>query len=754
MFNGHALVSSSTTLGHQSALPVLATEKDALVLDHQVHTSVHLASKLVRSGGGDVRLVKHGHLEKAYDLIQELSKKNRRVWFACDGVYSMFGDLAPISFLYELLDIAPNVFLYVDDAHGMSWAGEHGRGKFSMHMPMHDRLVLATSLNKAFSAAGGCIVFPSADWRRSVETCGGPQMFSGPIQPPMVGAALASAKLHLSDEIYEHQALLQKRVAFTNETIKKLSLPLLVENDSPIFFIRMGAPKVSMLVAEKMLADGYFVNISVYPSVPMKRSGLRLAITALHSEEEIEGALRSLARCATEVMEEHGVTRNDLDNLFATALPRVEKVLDEDSTVGKKNNEKVVPLSSSVKTGLELDVPSNEELDVELDFFHATSILDVDEDLWNRTLGVVGACNWETMRSYERVFSGQELPENNWDFHYVVMKHEGKPICVTMFTCLLSKDDMLSREEISKAVESKRNSKDDPYFLTSKALMMGTMCSEGNHLFLDRTGPWRAALMKLIAFAERASNDADADRIIFRDLPGSDPQMDAFFVSHGFLKVPMLPSQYVDVDWEEEDGFLDKLDAKKRWHARRYTISLAHMYEVDAFGPMHENDRDLSDDQIKHLYQLYRNVAQTKFRLNVFPLPYKLFVELLHNPSWETVVLRLKPSHGGPEDHTPVAFFVSHIQDGHYTPFVCGLDYNFVENQGAYRQVLYQIVKRAKVLQMDVVHFGMDAEFLKRRLSARPVELCSYVQVNDHYNGIVLNDIISEVGLRDKQKAS
>ena len=260
--------------------------------------------------------------------------------------------------------------------------------------------------------------------------------------------------------------------------------------------------------------------------------------------------------------------------------------------------------------------------------------------------------------------------------------------------------------------------------------------------------------MKLIAFAERASNDADADRIIFRDLPGSDPQMDAFFVSHGFLKVPMLPSQYVDVDWEEEDGFLDKLDAKKRWHARRYTISLAHMYEVDAFGPMHENDRDLSDDQIKHLYQLYRNVAQTKFRLNVFPLPYKLFVELLHNPSWETVVLRLKPSHGGPEDHTPVAFFVSHIQDGHYTPFVCGLDYNFVENQGAYRQVLYQIVKRAKVLQMDVVHFGMDAEFLKRRLSARPVELCSYVQVNDHYNGIVLNDIISEVGLRDKQKAS
>src|SRR5262249_44808548 len=51
MFEGHVLVAPTTTLGHAAAFDALMTEKDAIVLDHQVHASVHMAANIARTRG-------------------------------------------------------------------------------------------------------------------------------------------------------------------------------------------------------------------------------------------------------------------------------------------------------------------------------------------------------------------------------------------------------------------------------------------------------------------------------------------------------------------------------------------------------------------------------------------------------------------------------------------------------------------------------------------------------------------------------
>ena len=117
IFGGHALVTSSTTLGHQVAIPVLVTERDAIVMDHQVHYSVQMAANLARQNGATVEIVRHSQLERATEVVARLARTHRTVWFATDGVFSMYGDLAPLHLLKEILDVAPNVRLYVDDAH-------------------------------------------------------------------------------------------------------------------------------------------------------------------------------------------------------------------------------------------------------------------------------------------------------------------------------------------------------------------------------------------------------------------------------------------------------------------------------------------------------------------------------------------------------------------------------------------------------------------------------------------------------------
>ena len=65
-------------------------------------------------------------------------------------------------------------------------------------------------------------------------------IFSGPIQPPMLGSAIASAKLHLSEPIETYQNELAELIDYTNQKIVEFNLPQVEINNSPIFFIPVG----------------------------------------------------------------------------------------------------------------------------------------------------------------------------------------------------------------------------------------------------------------------------------------------------------------------------------------------------------------------------------------------------------------------------------------------------------------------------------------------------------------------------------
>ena len=123
IFDGFALVTPSTTLGHLSALPVLIAEEDAAILDHQVHHTVQLATGQLRLQGTHVELVRHGRFDLLEQRISELKASHRHVWYLADSVYSMYGDFAPLKALGWLLARHEQLHLYIDDAHGMSWRG-------------------------------------------------------------------------------------------------------------------------------------------------------------------------------------------------------------------------------------------------------------------------------------------------------------------------------------------------------------------------------------------------------------------------------------------------------------------------------------------------------------------------------------------------------------------------------------------------------------------------------------------------------
>ena len=296
MFNQPIVIAPSTTLGHMSNIPVLVGDNDAVILDSHVHESVQTVVQLLKTRNITFEFVRHNRMDNLEDRIKALSETHTKVWYMADGVYSMYGDFPPVKELVELMKKYEQFYLYVDDSHGMSWAGKNGTGYFMSQLDSYpEKLFLAVSINKAFAAAGGVLVYPDEDSMRKVRHCGKTMIFSGPIQPPMLGAAIASAKIHLSKEITTLQNNLRKRVDFFNKTARELELPLIVETNSPISFIGVGKPDVGYNMVRRMMNLGFYFNLSVFPSVSYKNTGLRIPVNNHHTFEDIENLLKAIA---------------------------------------------------------------------------------------------------------------------------------------------------------------------------------------------------------------------------------------------------------------------------------------------------------------------------------------------------------------------------------------------------------------------------------------------------------------------------
>lgn len=288
-----SLLVPSTSLGHQAALPLLVGRDDLVLVDVQAHASLHIAANLLKAQG--IRVLTVGH-----NAPEQIARKMRAssapaIWYLFDGIYSMIGDLAPFEALDRLLAEDERLHLYADDAHAAGWCGARGQGMALQHWPDHPRVLVALSLNKSFACAGGCLALGDAEQAEAVRAFGPAMTFSGPVQPPMLGAIVASARFHLSDALAARQAVLRERIGRFNAGAEALGLPLACGAETPMRYIRIGDVSRTGTVAMALQAAGIYVATVAPPAVGAKDVGLRMTLTTHHDEADIDRLLASLA---------------------------------------------------------------------------------------------------------------------------------------------------------------------------------------------------------------------------------------------------------------------------------------------------------------------------------------------------------------------------------------------------------------------------------------------------------------------------
>lgn len=295
------IVASTTTTAHLAALPSLVGSGDAVLVDNNAHASVHLATRVLASEGIPVLPVKHNDLGDLEATLREQSDRHRHIWYLADGVYSMVGDVAPVSGLQALLERFSNLYIYIDDAHGFGWKGLHGSGWVLSQMAWHPRLVLSFSLAKSWGSGGAVLAFGDEEMADRVLTVGGTLTFSGPLHPGELGASVAIADIHLSQEHAERQAEFLRQIDLVRDSLIAANLPVASLDQTPLWLVTVGTFGRALELCRRMKERGFFTNLAAFPAVPLSQSGIRFTNTLYHSDDQILDLVGNLSELVPEI---------------------------------------------------------------------------------------------------------------------------------------------------------------------------------------------------------------------------------------------------------------------------------------------------------------------------------------------------------------------------------------------------------------------------------------------------------------------
>lgn len=703
MFKKPVIVTASTTLGHLSALPIVIGENDAVILDLQVHSSVQLSTQILKTKKIATYIIPHNCMESLEAKIKSLQNKHQKIWYLADGVYSMYGDTAPLQQIEHLLNTYKQFHLYIDDAHGMGWIGKNGIGYVRSQIQHHDKMVMATSLNKSFAAAGGLLIFPNEEMKSDVKNCGSTLIFSGPIQPPMLGAAIASAKLHQTVAFKKIQESLRYKIDFVNNKLASLNLPQYKTANTPLFFIPVGLPKITSNIIKRMKRKGFYLNAAAFPAVPMKKGGIRFMVTENHSLEEIETMLETLQQeYALGVQEEE------------SSLQEIAKIF------------RISPFNIEIKEQLETSKRSSA---LTTEIYH--TIKDLDQSEWDYFFYQKGNLLYDNLLQLEQIFSGNTEKENNWSFFYFVVRDVSKQIVlISCFTSALVMDDMLSPENISKKVKLKRTN--NPYFLTSQTIISGCLFTKGESVVINyKHDNWKEALALLIHEMQQTAEKESASRILIREFNSEqNDSLKDFMLEQGMVSTKLLNNCVIDsLNWKSHEEYLATLGQKYRYNLKKEVLKYEDHFSVNT-------DKTITERELDYCYNLYQNVYDKALAIAVFQLPKSVFKMMLKDKNYDIIRLYLKGS-----QKQPVAVMFSHINHGVYNAMIVGLDYKYVREHNTYKQILYQTVKRAKELGCDKLDLAYTAEMEKKKVGAQTYDVYAYTLATEHLSFALLDNL-------------
>ncbi len=273
----------------------LLSAEDAIISDELNHASIIDGVRLSKAKRFRY---KNNNMEDLRAQL-EAAKDCRIKLIATDGVFSMDGFIADLQAICDLAD-EYGALVMVDDSHAVGFMGEHGRGTHE-HCGVMGRVDIITgTLGKALGGASGGYTCARQEIVDLLRQRSRPYLFSNTLAP-----AICAASLKVFEMLSESTALRDKvheNTAYFRQELGKLGFDV-PESTHPIVPVMLYDAKTAQEFAARMLEKGVYVIGFSYPVVPMNKARIRTQVSAGHSKEDLDFAVK----CFAEVKKEMGI---------------------------------------------------------------------------------------------------------------------------------------------------------------------------------------------------------------------------------------------------------------------------------------------------------------------------------------------------------------------------------------------------------------------------------------------------------------
>lgn len=292
-----AILYSSCFDANGGLFETLLGPEDAVISDELNHASIIDGVRLCKAKRFRYKNNNMDDLRAQLEAARAAGCK--KILIATDGVFSMDGYIANLKAICDLADEF-DALTIVDDSHAVGFMGEHGRGTAEYCGVMGRVDIITGTFGKAMGGASGGYTAarqPIVDLLRQRSR---PYLFSNTLAPAICAATLRT--IDLLEQSTELRDRVHANARYFRAEMEKHGFDLL-PGEHPIVPVMLYDPRTAQEFARRMLEKGVYVVGFCYPVVPKGRDRIRTQISAGHTKEDLDLAVR----CFAEVKQEMGL---------------------------------------------------------------------------------------------------------------------------------------------------------------------------------------------------------------------------------------------------------------------------------------------------------------------------------------------------------------------------------------------------------------------------------------------------------------
>ena len=270
-------------------------EQDAIISDELNHASIIDGVRLCKAAR---YRYKNNDMQDLREKLVEAKKNNaRRILITTDGVFSMDGTIAKLDQVCDLADEF-DAMVHHDDSHATGFMGKNGKG-IHEYCGVMDRVdIITTTFGKALGGASGGCTSGRKEIIDMLRQRSRPYLFSNSLAPSICATTLSvlnmlSKSTALRDKLESNTRYFRTGMQAAGFDLK--------EGDHPIIPIMLGDAVLAQEMSKMLLTKGVYAIGFFFPVVPKGKARIRTQISAAHTTEDLDAAIKAFAECKKEL---------------------------------------------------------------------------------------------------------------------------------------------------------------------------------------------------------------------------------------------------------------------------------------------------------------------------------------------------------------------------------------------------------------------------------------------------------------------